>query len=51
MYRFFLVKDGFLMYYDVNEKKDYERRDYFNIHPKVCFFMSFVKYNAILLFF
>ncbi|CAG5122675.1 unnamed protein product [Candidula unifasciata] len=32
--RFFLVKDGFLMYYDVNEKKDYERRDYFNIHPK-----------------
>ncbi|RUS84744.1 hypothetical protein EGW08_007486 [Elysia chlorotica] len=32
--RFFLVKDGFLMYYDANEKKDYERREYFNIHPK-----------------
>ncbi|XP_055879168.1 pleckstrin homology domain-containing family D member 1-like isoform X1 [Biomphalaria glabrata] len=32
--RFFLVKDGFLMYYDANEKKDYERREFFNIHPK-----------------
>ncbi|GFS15425.1 pleckstrin homology domain-containing family D member 1 [Elysia marginata] len=32
--RFFLVKDGFLMYYDANEKKDYEKREYFNIHPK-----------------
>ncbi|BFZ12420.1 hypothetical protein BsWGS_15459 [Bradybaena similaris] len=32
--RFFLVKDGFLMYYDANEKKDIERRDFFNVHPK-----------------
>ncbi|GFO45226.1 pleckstrin homology domain-containing family d member 1 [Plakobranchus ocellatus] len=32
--RFFLVKDGFLMYYDANEKKDYEKREFFNIHPK-----------------
>jgi len=32
--RFFLVKDGYLMYYDANEKKDYDKRDFFNIHPK-----------------
>ncbi|XP_005098363.1 pleckstrin homology domain-containing family D member 1-like [Aplysia californica] len=32
--RFFLVKDGYLMYYDANEKKDYDRREFFNIHPK-----------------
>nr|KAG5710721.1 hypothetical protein BaRGS_035123 [Batillaria attramentaria] len=31
---FFLVKDGFLMYYDEKEKKDYEKREFFNIHPK-----------------
>ncbi|XP_025104255.1 pleckstrin homology domain-containing family D member 1-like isoform X3 [Pomacea canaliculata] len=32
--RFFLVKDGFLMYYADNEKKEYEKREFFNIHPK-----------------
>lgn len=32
--RFFLVKDGFLMYYDEKEKRDYEKREFFNIHPK-----------------
>ncbi|KAK7103250.1 hypothetical protein V1264_018189 [Littorina saxatilis] len=32
--RFFLVKDGFLMYYAENEKKEYEKREFFNIHPK-----------------
>lgn len=32
--RFFLVKDGFLMYYDEKEKKEYEKREFFNIHPK-----------------
>ncbi|CAG5117722.1 unnamed protein product [Candidula unifasciata] len=32
--RFFLVKDGFLMYYDANERKDIERREFFNVHPK-----------------
>ncbi|XP_076442004.1 uncharacterized protein LOC143281009 isoform X2 [Babylonia areolata] len=32
--RFFLVKDGFLMYYSEHEKKEYEKREFFNIHPK-----------------
>ncbi|XP_046545192.1 pleckstrin homology domain-containing family D member 1-like [Haliotis rubra] len=32
--RFFLVKDGFLMYYADNEKKEFTKRTYFNIHPK-----------------
>lgn len=32
--RFFLVKDGFLMYYAEHEKKEYEKREFFNIHPK-----------------
>ncbi|XP_076464793.1 uncharacterized protein LOC143296648 [Babylonia areolata] len=32
--RFFLVRDGFMMYYAEQEKKDFEKREYFNKHPK-----------------
>ena len=33
--RFFIIKDGFLLYYPENEKKDFEKKQHFNIHPKV----------------
>ncbi|KAF6026469.1 PLEKHD1 [Bugula neritina] len=32
--RFFVVKDGFLMYYDTSEKREFERRKCANYHPK-----------------
>ncbi|XP_078590450.1 uncharacterized protein LOC144870343 isoform X4 [Branchiostoma floridae x Branchiostoma japonicum] len=32
--RFFIVKEGFLLYYAEAEKKNFERRRQFNIHPK-----------------
>lgn len=32
--RFFIVKEGFLLYYAENEKRDFEKRRFFNIHPK-----------------
>ena len=32
--RFFLVKDGFLLYYSEGEKKTFDKKKYFNIHPK-----------------
>ncbi|XP_022248761.1 pleckstrin homology domain-containing family D member 1-like [Limulus polyphemus] len=32
--RFFVVKDGFLLYYSENEKKMFEKKSCFNIHPK-----------------
>ncbi|XP_074660785.1 pleckstrin homology domain-containing family D member 1-like isoform X2 [Tubulanus polymorphus] len=32
--RFFVVKDGFLLYYADSEKKEAEKRRHFNIHPK-----------------
>ncbi|XP_002735487.2 pleckstrin homology domain-containing family D member 1-like [Saccoglossus kowalevskii] len=32
--RFFVVKEGFLLYYSENEKKDFEKKRHFNIHPK-----------------
>ncbi|XP_070577385.1 pleckstrin homology domain-containing family D member 1-like isoform X2 [Ptychodera flava] len=32
--RFFVVKEGFLLYYPENEKKDFEKKVHFNIHPK-----------------
>ncbi|XP_077997110.1 pleckstrin homology domain-containing family D member 1-like isoform X2 [Glandiceps talaboti] len=32
--RFFMVKEGFLLYYPENEKKDFEKKRHFNIHPK-----------------
>eukprot|EP00058_Branchiostoma_floridae_P019079 XP_002604568.1 hypothetical protein BRAFLDRAFT_79444 [Branchiostoma floridae] len=33
--RFFIVKEGFLLYYAEAEKKNFERRRQFNIHPKI----------------
>ena len=36
--RFFLIKDGFLMYYAEQEKKEFEKREFFNVHPKVGIF-------------
>ena len=33
--RFFVVKESFLLYYDKSEKKSYEAKKMFNIHPKV----------------
>ncbi|XP_071835041.1 uncharacterized protein [Apostichopus japonicus] len=32
--RFFIVKEGFLLYYPENEKRDFDKRRFFNIHPK-----------------
>ncbi|KAI8487682.1 Pleckstrin y domain containing, D (with coiled-coil domains) member 1 [Branchiostoma belcheri] len=32
--RFFIIKEGFLLYYAEAEKKNFERRRQFNIHPK-----------------
>ncbi|XP_065920784.1 pleckstrin homology domain-containing family D member 1-like [Dysidea avara] len=32
--RFFIVKEGFLMYYSDNEGKAFDRSHHFNIHPK-----------------
>ena len=38
--RFFIIKDGFLLYYPDNERKEFEKRKgYFNIHPRVSFEM------------
>ena len=34
--RFCVVKESFLLYYDKSEKKAYETKKMFNIHPKVC---------------
>lgn len=33
--RFCVVKESFLLYYDKSEKKAYESKKMFNIHPKV----------------
>lgn len=33
--RFFIVKEGFLLYYPESESKAFERAHTFNIHPKV----------------
>ncbi|XP_041468372.1 pleckstrin homology domain-containing family D member 1-like isoform X3 [Lytechinus variegatus] len=32
--RFFIIKEGFLLYYSENEKRDFERKRHFNMHPK-----------------
>ncbi|KAK2194309.1 hypothetical protein NP493_116g05015 [Ridgeia piscesae] len=32
--RFFVLKDGFLFYYADSERKDFERHQVFNMHPK-----------------
>lgn len=32
--RFFIVKEGFLLYYSESEKKIFDKKGYFNIHPK-----------------
>ncbi|XP_072023741.1 pleckstrin homology domain-containing family D member 1-like isoform X2 [Amphiura filiformis] len=32
--RFFIIKEGFLLYYAENEKRDFERKRFFNMHPK-----------------
>lgn len=32
--RFFVLKEGFLLYYAESEKKAFETKKYFNIHPK-----------------
>lgn len=34
-YRFFIIKESFLLYYAESEKKSFETNRYFNIHPKV----------------
>jgi hypothetical protein len=33
-FRFFIVKEGFLLYYSESEKKAFDKRGCFNIHPK-----------------
>eukprot|EP00057_Strongylocentrotus_purpuratus_P003494 XP_003726778.1 PREDICTED: pleckstrin homology domain-containing family D member 1 isoform X1 [Strongylocentrotus purpuratus] len=32
--RFFIIKEGFLLYYSESEKRDFERKQHFNMHPK-----------------
>lgn len=32
--KFFVLKDGYLLYYNEHEKKAFEKRGYLNIHPK-----------------
>ncbi|CAM1298932.1 PLEKHD1 (predicted) [Pycnogonum litorale] len=32
--KFFVVKEGFLLYYNENEKKQFEKKGYLNMHPK-----------------
>lgn len=32
--RFFILKDGYLLYYPENEKKEIDKRQYLNIHPR-----------------
>ncbi|XP_071962597.1 pleckstrin homology domain-containing family D member 1-like isoform X2 [Antedon mediterranea] len=32
--RFFIIKEGFLLYYPENEKREFEKRRYFHMHPK-----------------
>ena len=34
-WRFFIAKDGFLLYYAESEMKAFESKHHFNIHPKV----------------
>lgn len=34
--RFFIVKEGFLLYYPEAESKNFDRKHHFNIHPKGC---------------
>lgn len=34
-FRFFIVKEGFLLYYPESAFKAFERSRHFNIHPKV----------------
>ena len=34
-FRFFTVKEGFLLYYNDSESKLFEKSHHFNIHPKV----------------
>ena len=34
-FRFFIAKDGFLLYYGESEMKAFESKHHFNIHPKV----------------
>lgn len=37
-FRFFIIKDSFLLYYAENEKRNFDTNRYFNIHPKVSVF-------------
>ncbi|EPQ14978.1 UPF0639 protein [Myotis brandtii] len=34
LYRFFIIKESFLLYYSESEKKSFETNKHFNIHPK-----------------
>ncbi|XP_041352966.1 pleckstrin homology domain-containing family D member 1-like isoform X3 [Gigantopelta aegis] len=45
--RFFMVKDGFLFYYGDRERKEFDRRQYFNIHPKGIFPLGECTFEAI----
>ncbi|XP_045186959.1 pleckstrin homology domain-containing family D member 1-like isoform X2 [Mercenaria mercenaria] len=36
MRRFFLVRDGWLFYYPETERKDFPRRNFFNVNPKAA---------------
>jgi len=37
--RFFVVRDGFLLYYPEGERREFEKTHCLNLHPKVCFFL------------
>ncbi|XP_050406174.1 pleckstrin homology domain-containing family D member 1 isoform X1 [Patella vulgata] len=45
--RFFMVKDGFLIYYPENEKKEFDKRVHFNVHPKGIIPLAECEFKAI----
>jgi len=36
-FSFFVIRDGFLLYYPESERREYEKNQSVNFHPKVVF--------------
>ena len=36
--RFFVIRDGFLLYYPESERREFDKNQCLNLHPKVCSF-------------
>ena len=43
--RFFIILDGFMLYYPESEFRDFEQKHHVNIHPKVYFHNSSKHYS------